>query len=459
MARCRKDLYNRNKEPFKDRLRNSNPVLIVIYGYLIYIALGTLLLTLPFAQDGGGVGFLDNIFVSTSAVSTTGLTPVDVHENYNTFGHLVILILVQLGGIGYMTFSSFVLLSRKEKLSDKRKEVSKTVFSIPKGFLIEKFLFKVVAFTAVIEALGAAGLYFCFRAEGVKYPLWQAIFTSVSAFCTAGFSLFSGNLEQFSGNFWVNLIVSFLSISGAIGFIVFVDAFNWMTRKVPHLSFTSRIILRTSAGILIVGTFIVLISEGSLSDLASHERVLAAFFQTMSAMTTVGFNTIPVGESVSAVGLSKSVLFLLILIMTIGASPAGTGGGMKSTTFTAVIGQIKAVIFNKRDVTFWQQRIPSDRVKQSTATMGMYLAALFLGVYLMTLTETDAGLMEVFFESASALGTVGLSMNFTSQLTELGKIWIIALMFMGRVGPLGFGMALFVKNKLIWDNRETDLAM
>jgi trk system potassium uptake protein TrkH len=443
--------YNRSSQPLKQRLRGSDPVMLVIYGYIAYIAVGTLLLALPFAQSNT-VNFLDSIFVSASAVSTTGLTPIDIHQDYNTFGHLVILLLIQLGGIGYMTFSSFVLLSSKDHLSDKRKKVCKTVFSIPKDFIIEKFLFRVIIFTGLIEGLGTVALYFIFRDEGVKYPLWQAIFTSVSAFCTAGFSLFAGNLEQFTGNFWLNFVVAILSISGAIGFIVFVDAFNYITRKTPHLSFTSRIIIRTTAYILVAGTVIILISEGSIRDLDNYEKVLAAFFQTMTSLTTVGFNTISVAQ------LSKSVLFLTVLFMIIGASPAGTGGGMKSTTFTAVIGQIRTVLLNKRDVTFWKQRIPADRVRQANATLGLYLASLFLGVYLLTLTE-DANLMEIFFEAASALGTVGLSMDFTSELSALGKIWIILLMFVGRVGPLSFGMALFVKNKLIWDNRETDLAI
>ncbi len=451
MPKGTSDIYNRPNQPLKERLRGADPVMLVIYGYLAYIGIGTLFLALPYAQSNT-VNFLDSVFVSASAVSTTGLSPVDIHTDYNTFGHIVILILIQLGGIGYMTFSSFVLLSKKDELSDRRKKVCTTVFSIPKDFIIEKFLFKVIIFTGFIEGLGTLALYFIFKAEGVKYPLWQAVFTSISAFCTAGFSLFAGNLEQFSGNFWLNFVVAVLSISGAIGFIVFVDGFNYITRKTPHLSFTSRIIVRTTAYILIAGTLIILISEGSIRDLPNYEKVLAAFFQTMSSMTTVGFNTVPIAP------FSKSVLFLMVLIMIIGASPAGTGGGLKSTTFTSIIGEIRSVLLDKRDVTFWKQRIPSDRLKQANATLGMYLAALFVGVYLLTLTE-DAGLMDIFFEAASALGTVGLSTNFTSDLTALGKIWIMLLMFVGRVGPLGFGMAIFVKNKLIWDNRKTDLAI
>ncbi|MFW3145950.1 MAG: TrkH family potassium uptake protein [Thermoplasmatota archaeon] len=442
---------SRSKRPIRERLRESNPVLVVIYGYIGYIALGALLLAVPFFHSHS-VSFLDSTFVSASAVSTTGLTPVNISDDYNAVGQFIILFLIQIGGIGYMTFSSFVLLSRRHVLTDKRKDVSKTVFSIPKDFLIDKFLIKVVIFTGIFEAIGAAGLYFVFRAEGVRHPLWQAIFTSVSAFCTAGFSLFGDNLEAFAGNFWLNFIVSVLSISGAIGFIVFVDMFNTITRKQEHLSFTSRIIIRTTFWILVLGTFLVLVTEGSFRDLTNFERIMASFFQVMTSMTTVGFNTMPIAP------MAKSVLFLTILLMMIGASPAGTGGGMKSTTLTAVIGQIRSVIFNKGDVRYWKQRIPAERVRQANATMGMYLAALFLGVYLLTLTES-APLMEIFFEAASALGTVGLSMDFTSDLSTLGKFVIILLMFIGRVGPLTFGIAIFVKGKLIWDNSRTDLAI
>lgn len=436
---------------FRKKLRDSNPVTLVIIGYIAYITVGAVLLTLPFSQSET-VGFLDNTFVSTSAVSTTGLSPVNISEEYNHFGQGVILVLIQLGGIGYMTFSSFILLSRKQELPDRRKNVSKTVFSIPKDFIIERFLTKVILFTAVIEILGAVGLYFVFRSEGVRAPLWQAIFTSISAFCTAGFALFNGNLEAYSGNFWLNLIVSVLSISGAIGFIVFVDVFNTLRRKQEHLSFTSRIIIRTSFWILVIGTILVLISEGSLGDMPNYEKVMAAFFHVMTSMTTVGFNTIPVAP------LARSVLFLTIIIMMIGASPAGTGGGMKSTTLSAVIGQVRSVMREKRDVRFWKQRIPADRVKQANATFGMYLAALFLGVYLLTITES-APLMDILFEATSALGTVGLSMGYTPGLSGLGKVIIILLMFIGRVGPLTFGIAIFVKNKLIWDNSQTDLAI
>ncbi|MGA1793732.1 MAG: TrkH family potassium uptake protein [Thermoplasmatota archaeon] len=442
---------NMKRRPVMRTLRDSNPVMLVIYGYIAYIVVGSLLLIVPFSQ-AEPVPFLDNVFVSTSAVSTTGLSPVNISEDYNVFGQGVILFLIQIGGIGYMTFSSFILLSSRKDLTDERKKVSKTVFSIPKDFLIEKFLVRVVLFTAAIETLGALALYFIFRSEGVKAPLWQAVFTSISAFCTAGFSLLNGNLEQFTGNFWLNLVVSILSISGAIGFIVFVDIFNKITGKTECLSFTTRVILRTTFWILLIGTFIVLISEGSFSDLTSGQKIMAAFFQTMTSMTTVGFNTVPIAP------MAKSVLFLTVILMIIGASPAGTGGGVKSTTLVAVIGQIRSVLFSKRDVKYWGQKVPNDRVKQANATFAMYLAALFLGVYLLALTE-KASLMEILFEATSALGTVGLSMGFTSQLTILGKIIVILLMFVGRVGPLTFGMAIFVKSKLIWDDSRTDLAI
>jgi len=437
--------------PIQKKLRETNPVTLVIYGYIVYIAIGAVLLTLPFSTNDH-VSVLDNIFVSTSAVSTTGLTPVNISTDYNYFGQAVILVLIQLGGIGYMTFSSFVLLSTKKELSDRRKCVNTTVFSIPKDFFIERFLTRVVIFTAIIEAAGALGLYFAFSSEGVENPLWQAVFTSVSAFCTAGFSLLSGNMEGFTTNFYVNFILSVLSISGAVGFIVFVDIFNKIAKKKEQLSFTTRIIIRTTVWILVIGTFIMVISEGSLRDLTDSQRIMASFFHVMSSMTTVGFNSVPIGP------LTHSVLFLTVILMIIGASPAGTGGGLKSTTFVSVIGQIRSVISNRRDVRYWKQLIPADRVRQANATFAMYFGALLLGIYLLTITESGT-LMEIVFEAASALGTVGMSMDFTSELSVIGRIIVILLMLIGRVGPLTFGIAIFVKNKLIWDDSKTDLAI
>lgn len=440
-------------DSLKRRLQDSKPMNLVIYGYVTYIVLGAILLLLPISQ-ANPVSILDNLFVSTSAVSTTGLSPIDIDDDYTHVGQVVLLVLIQFGGIGYMTFSSFVILTSKKEMTDGRKHISRTVFSIPENFIIERFVTSVIVFTILIEAAGAVGLYFVFSSHGVENPLWSAIFHSISAFCTAGFSIYGSNLTEFRGDFWLNFIISALSFAGAIGFIVFVDLWRRIRGKQDRLSLTSMIIIRTTFWLVILGTILIFITETSLYDLPVWERIMASFFQVMTSLTTVGYNTIEIGA------LARSVLLLTAIFMIIGASPAGTGGGLKTTTFTTIIGLTRSVIRGKRTVTFWKANIPADRVRTAVATLGLYMTSLALGAYLLLMTEAgSAGVMDIFFEAASALGTVGLSTGLTSHLSVMGKLIIILLMFIGRVGPLTFGVAIFVKNKLIFDNKRTDLAI
>lgn len=438
-------------EHIKEYLKKANPVKLVLFGYIFYIIFGWIMLSIPFSTVNS-VGSLDNLFISTSAVSTTGLTTVSVSDNYTFFGELIILLLIQLGGIGYMTFSSFVILTRKKQLPENVSEVSKTVFSIPQNFVIEKFIYSVIFFTLIIETIGAFILYFIFTSIGVDNAIWQAIFHSISAFCTAGFSLFNNSFMSFYNDFWFNLTIAGLSFSGAIGFIVFVDYWRKIRGKTKSITLTSKIILRTTFYLVVIGTFLVFISEPSIAELPAHERLITSFFQIMTSITTVGFNTINVG------GLAKSILFLTTIYMIIGASPSGTGGGLKTTTFTAVYGLVKSTLQGKDDVYFWKSKIPRARVNSAAAGFVFYFVFLALGVYVLSLTET-ADFINIAFEAASALGTVGLSMGLTSSLSVIGKLIIILLMLVGRTGPLTFGAALFVKPKLIFDNKETDLAV
>lgn len=433
------------------RLEKSDPVKLVVNGYLIYIIAGMLLLLLPFAVRLD-VSFLDTLFVATSAVSTTGLSPVDVGTHFTFFGQLVILVLIQLGGIGYMTFSSFVILTSKRKLSEKANGVATTVFSIPDDFKIEKFIVSVILFTLLFELVGTAGLYAVFRQANVEAPLWQAVFHSVSAFCTAGFSLFSSGLEPFKANFWLNAVISVLSLTGAMGFIVCVDVWQKIQGKKHKVTFTSKIIMTTTFWLIVIGTFLVFVTEPFGEGYPPALRLQMSFFQVMTSVTTVGFNTVGTAE------LAKSVIFLTAILMIIGASPSGTGGGLKTTTFTSIYGLVKSVLLGREEVRFWRAMVPETRVRVAVASMGLYLSTFAIGVYLLTLTE-ELPFIEILFEGASALGTVGLSLGITGSLTVLGKIVIIALMYIGRVGPLTFGTALFVKPKLIFDDEKTDLAV
>jgi len=420
-----------------DFLVAMHPLRLLILGYTSYILVGWVLLCLPFAKHGPGAAALDNLFISTSAMSTTGLATVSVADSYSLFGQIVILLLIQFGGIGYMTFSSFVILSRKRQLSDTRTEIANAVFSLPQSFRMDKFLRSVILFTVVIETIGSVCLYFIFKQAEQPNALWSAIFHSISSFCTAGFSLYNNSFESFAGNFWLNLTIAVLSYAGAVGFIVCVDVWRRITNKIRHVTLTTKIILHCTFWVSLVGTAILFVSEPSIKQLEVDKRLIAAFFQAMTSMTTVGFNTISISK------ISRASLLLLTTLMIIGASPSGTGGGLKSTTFTALLGIMRSTLRGKRHIYFWGRRVPGERVRLAVATFCFYMAFLLLGVYLLTLTE-KMDFEAVLFESASALGTVGLSTGVTPLLSILGKIIVTFLMFVGRLGPLTFGMSLFM---------------
>jgi trk system potassium uptake protein TrkH len=428
-------------------LSSVSPVRLVTLGYLSYILVGWLILCLPLAHRGSHVYSLDNLFIAVSALSTTGLVTVDVSEHYTLFGQIVILLLIELGGIGYMTFGSFVVLSRGRRLSDLREGISKNVFSLPKEFRIDKFIRSVITFTVVVELIGAAALYTIFRSAGVKNPFWNSVFHSVSAFCTAGFSLFTNSMESFSNNFWLNVVIGFLSFAGAIGFIVLVDMWRRITGKIQHITLTSNIILRMSLILLAVGSILFFFTEPSLKSMAPESRIMASIFQAMTAMTTVGFNSIPIGS------IASSSLVIILFLMIIGASPSGTGGGIKITSFTALVGIIRSALKGDTKVRFLGRVIPQRRIQAAMANIGFYLFVLILGIYALLLTE-KAAFRDIFFEAASALGTVGLSTGITSILSNLGKLIVCGLMFVGRLGPITFAIALSAKP--LQEDNETD---
>ena len=253
------------------------------------------LLSLPPAQAVAGVSALDHLFIATSAVSTTGLATVSPPGTYSLFGELVILLLIQIGGIGYMTLGSFIVLSRGRKLTQSRQRMLASDFAMPKTFALDEFVKGVIVFTVVAEVVGAALLWALFANAGVPNAAYQAVFHSVSAFCTAGFSLFDTSLEAFAGNVGVNAVVSALALLGAVGFIVAVDAWRVAMGRQKHLTFTSRIILRLTLLLVVGGTALLFLTEqGALTD-EPAQRLLQSFFQAMTAMSTVGFNTVPIG--------------------------------------------------------------------------------------------------------------------------------------------------------------------
>ncbi len=420
-------------------LLGLSPPAVVVAGYLLYTFVGWALLSVPLAQEQV-VAAIDTLFIAASAVSTTGLVTVDPGSTFTMWGELLILVLIQLGGIGYMTFGSVIVVAARHKLSKDRVRVARTTFALPKDFRTARFLRRVVVFSLVTESIGALLLWLAFRDAEVTAPLWSAIFHSVSAFCTAGFSLFSTSLADFRGDVYVNLVIATLSYLGALGFIIATDVWEKFRGKRDQMHFTSIVILRVTLLMSIFATLAFAILEESLQALPPWERLLAAFFQVMSASTTVGFNTVDVGSMLTP------MLMLLYFLMVFGASPSGTGGGLKSTTLAALYALVRCTLTAKEKIAFLGREISPSRMRVAAASLTFYAAVLFVAVLLLTALET-APFEAIVFEAISALGTVGLSMGITSDLTPLGKLLIIMLMLAGRAGILTIGVALSLSHE------------
>lgn len=420
-------------------------------GLGLYVALGFAVLCLPWSRVGPAHP-IDHLFSAVSAISTTGLTTVSVGDTYSTLGQATLLVLFQIGGVGFMTISSVLILARGKSLSEGRLGVLRAGFSLPHYFVVQHFLVQVVVFTLACEAAGTLLLWWRFDAAGVPGALWSAIFHSVSAFATAGFSLSNTSLEPFAHDWIVNLTIGGLCYAGAIGFIVVQDVWYSVKLRERMLTFTSAVILWMTAAVFVLGTLALLVLEPSLGHLPLGERVLAAAFQTMTASSTAGFNTVPIGT------LSPAALCVLMLAMLIGASPSGTGGGIKTTTVSAILGNLMSVLRGRSAIRWLGHEIPLARVLWAFASTSLYLIGLALGVLLLAATER-APFLSIVFEAASAIGTVGLSLGLTSDLSLAGKVVVIALMFVGRCGPLTIGLALLRPLPQAGSTRSDDLAV
>lgn len=414
---------------------SKSPQMNLVWGFFLYTLVGLFLLSIPLFHKTD-VGFLDNLFIATSAISTTGLVTISIFESYNFFGQFIIMALIQVGGIGYMTLTTYYLLFTTKKITRWHSQIIGTEFTLPNTIQIRDFIKSVIVFTVIMETIGAILFYIAFRAEGmgIVKAIWFSIFHSISSFCTAGFGLFNNGFEGFQDNTFINTTISILAISGSLGFIVITDLWYRITGKSKEISFTTKIIVYGFLCLLFLGTLLIYITEPS-TTIGQDNSLMTSFFQAMSAMTTVGFNTVPVGN------LTLPVLLLITFLMYIGASPSGTAGGMKITTLTAMISILKSRLFGQKKITFLNRLIPLERIYVATSTFMLYTSLIFLFSFLLSYSESFS-FNKILFEVASALGTVGLSTGITGDLSNIGKVLIIILMFIGRVGVLTFGFAL-----------------
>lgn len=427
---------------------NFKPTQILAFGFAALILTGAVLLALPVAsRSGQSVGFLNALFTATSAVCVTGLVVVDTYNQYSLFGQLVILILIQMGGLGIMTMATLIFLILGKKITLRERLVMQEALNQGTLSGLVKLTRYIIATTIIFEGAGALLLSLRFtRIYGFSKGIYFGIFHAVSAFNNAGFDLIGNfkSLTPFVEDPLVNIVVMSLIIFGGLGFSVLYDIFT--TRSFHKLSLHSKVVLSTTAALLALGFISYYSLEyfnvktlGSLSPLG---KILAAAFQSVTPRTA-GFNTISLSD------LTMPSKYITILLMFIGASPGSTGGGIKTSTFASILMMIYTVIASKEDTEIYQRRIPHDNIFKAVSIAVVSLMLVFISSFILTITE-HADFLKILFETTSAFGTVGLSLGITPELSKIGKIIIIFTMFAGRVGPLTLVLALGSrKNKAI----------
>ncbi|MCB9095958.1 MAG: hypothetical protein H6621_12890 [Halobacteriovoraceae bacterium] len=419
------------------------PAQLVMVSFLLIIGVGTLLLMLPISYISDyKIQLVDAIFMSTSAACVTGLSVFQIGSELTLVGQIVMLVLIQVGGLGIMTLSSSMTILLGRSLGMKEQVLMQGLLDISSLEELIDMIIEIIKLTLLIELWGAILLTGVFVYDGLEFgeALFNGVFHSVSAFCNAGFSLFPDSLERFKDNTFINLIISSLIIMGGMGFIVLKDIRVTLIQKkrgFNNLSLHTKIVLITNTVLLVLGTFGIFFSEflNSLDDYPLYDKFLISFFQSVTTRTA-GFNTISLNS------LNTHTLYFMALLMFIGASPGSTGGGIKTTTFAILIQSVKATLQGRNQVEFFERQIPNQLNVRATAVAIVSLVVVSLFILILIKLEPEMSFLSVFFETLSAFGTVGLSLGITPDLSDGGKIFISLLMYIGRIGPLTLVLAV-----------------
>lgn len=420
---------------------------LILLGFLSFIILGTFLLMLPLSNTSGQVlNFSDALFTATSATCVTGLTVNIVATDFTTFGHVVILILVQIGGLGVMTITSAVYLLIGKRFTLYNRMTLKSNFEQASIQDFAKIMFSILKIVFVVELAGAVLLSIAFsRYYSVPTSIWYGIFHSISAFCNSGFDIISANGTSFTAFYsdpFVLIPTALLVVIGGLGFIVIIDILknhNW--RKFQP---QTKIVLIVSSVLLILGTLIYTAAEwnNTFADMSAFDKIVNAIFQSANTRTA-GFSTI-LNTKLSSVSLITT-----IVLMFIGASPGSTGGGLKTTTLFVLFASIIPMVKNKKTLVFDNHKISASTIKKATAMLMMALGILFVSLIAISFTEKGAFTSEnLVFELISAYSTVGQSMGVTANLSLLGRYIVMLNMFLGRVGSMTLFIAITQNHNL-----------
>ena len=404
---------------------------IIILGFLGVILLGALLLMLPVSsRHSGRTPFLDALFTSTSAVCVTGLVLHDTATYWSLFGQLVIMLLIQIGGMGVITVAAAFALISGRKISLMQRSTMQEAISAPKVGGIVRLTSFIIRISLLIELLGAAAMAPVFCRDFGPKGLWMALFHSISAFCNAGFDLMGtsmpfSSLTGYTADPVINVIVMLLVVIGGIGFLTW-DDIRAHKLHVHQYRMQSKVILCTTAILLLFPALYFFFFE--FPSLAPGERVLASLFQSVTTRTA-GFNT------ADLTALSEPGRYIMIALMLIGGSPGSTAGGMKTTTIAVLFASAISTFFRKEYAHFFDRRIDDSVIKNAATILLMYLSLFFFGGLAISIIE-GAPMLDCLFETASAVGTVGLTLGLTSRLGLVSRGILIVLMFFGRVGGL-----------------------
>ena len=427
----------------KFNFNDLTPAQVLLLGYAVVILTGSILLTLPVSTTNGqGMNFLDALFTSTSATAVTGLIVENTATFFTMFGQIVILVLIQIGGLGIMTMSTLFAFLIGKKLTLRHRLVIQEDLDQFQLSGIVRLVRYVLGVTFTIEGLGALFLFLrLIKDMPVAKAIYFSIFHAVSAFNNAGFDIFGNSLENFTSDATINLTIMFLIILGGIGFAVIAELYDG--KKFKNFSLQTKLVLSVTIILLIIGTIVTFALEYSnpetLGGLSWKGKGLAALFLSVTPRTA-GFNTVPTGA------LNNSTLFFTICLMFIGASPGSTGGGVKTTTFGALMAVLYTTATGKEDVELYKRRIGKDVIYSAVSIISIALILVLSVTIILSVTE-DASFINLFFEVVSAFGTVGLSAGATPNLSVIGRILIIFTMFAGRVGPLTIAVAIGERRK------------
>lgn len=429
---------------------------IILLSFVLLILVGSGLLSLPIAAaDGVAVPYIDALFTATTATCVTGLVTVTTASAWSTFGHVVILLLIQVGGLGVITVVSWLMLLMNRKLSLSDNLLLQDAFNVNTLSGLAKFVKKVVLGTFAVEGAGALMYMLVLVPQFGWRGIWLSVFNAISAFCNAGMDIIGDNsLIDYAANPLMNGVTAALIILGGLGYIVWWDV--WRVIRSPrrhgwrYLTLHSKIVLSATAVLLFGGTALILAAEhdnpATIGTMNWWDKFQCAFFQSVTTRTA-GFAAIP------QEGLTNAGALVSILLMFVGGSPVGTAGGVKTTTIVVLCATAYRTIMGRRQIGLFQRSLSSDAVRKAVAVVGMSLTVLVTSTLLLSVA-VDASLVDILYETASATATVGLTRGLTPNLSVWGKLIIIATMYFGRIGPISLAIALGSRKEQ--QNRVTD---